>query len=250
MGCKHCHKTEPLSNLNKLLEPLIIYSGCPFLRQDRISQARPEFLPQAWKSPQSRRNPTRIADDIWGFFWTPTRTKFHPVQISWVTTQNARVRPVLQTACLNIDQQKIYWAGAEDVCLDRTGQKAIDCCCYRSQPAHPLLLHRCLVLGTLFAPVHNVYFVQYDVPVTCIFFDPVSDTIRRRGEYRGIFGEEGVDPGVYYISYIETLLVWTIIYGVILMTLAIICPTQNSIAKVIHFALFQPLLYSTACFTM
>ena len=64
MVCKHCHKTEPLSNLNKLLEPLIIYSGCPFLRQDRISQARPEFLPQAWKSPQSRRNPTRIADDI------------------------------------------------------------------------------------------------------------------------------------------------------------------------------------------
>ena len=51
----------------------------------------------------------------------------------------------LQTACLNVDQQKIYWAGAEDVCLDRTGQKAIDCCCYRSQPAHPLLLHRCLV---------------------------------------------------------------------------------------------------------
>ena len=188
MGCKHCHKTEPLSNLNKLLEPLIIYSGCPFLRQDRISQARPEFLPQAWKSPQSRRNPTRIADDIWGFFWTPTRTKFHLVRISWVTTQNARVRPVLQTACLNIDQQKIYWAGAEDVCLDRTGQKAIDCCCYRSQPAHPLLLHRCLVQCTMFTlfstmPLYILW--------PCIRYNKKEriqgHILGRRGGYRGMF---------------------------------------------------------------
>ena len=46
----------------------------------------------------------------------------------------------------------------------------------------------------------------------CILFDPVSDTIRRRGKYRGILGEEGVDPGVYYILNIETLLVWTVNY--------------------------------------
>ena len=61
-----------------------------------------------------------------------------------------------------------------DVAVDRTGQKAIDCCCYRSQPAHPLRSHRCLVLGTLFAPVHNVYFVQYDAPVYFMPLYPIQ----------------------------------------------------------------------------
>ena len=54
------NKTHPLSNLNKLLEPLIIYSSCPFLRQDSISQTRPEFLPQTWISSQSLKT-QRIA---------------------------------------------------------------------------------------------------------------------------------------------------------------------------------------------
>ena len=31
----------------------------------------------------------------------------------------------------------------------------------------------------------------------CIFYDPVSDTIKRRGGYRGIVREDGVDTGVY-----------------------------------------------------
>ena len=56
---------KTLSNLNKLLEPLIIYSSCPFLRQDRISQARPEFLPQNWISSQSLKT-QRIAN-VLGF---------------------------------------------------------------------------------------------------------------------------------------------------------------------------------------
>ena len=30
-----------------------------------------------------------------------------------------------------------------------------------------------------------------------IFYDPVSDTIRRRGGYRGIFRGEGLDTGAY-----------------------------------------------------
>ena len=38
--------------------------------------------------------------------------------------------------------------------------------------------------------MHNVYFVQCNAPV--------SDTIRRRGDYRGIFREEGVDMGPYF----------------------------------------------------
>ena len=37
--------------------------------------------------------------------------------------------------------------------------------------------------------MHNVYFVKYD--------DAVSDTIRRRGGYRGIITEEGVDTVTY-----------------------------------------------------
>ena len=32
----------------------------------------------------------------------------------------------------------------------------------------------------------------------CIFYDPVSDTIRRRGGYRGIFRDEGVDTGAHF----------------------------------------------------
>ena len=31
-----------------------------------------------------------------------------------------------------------------------------------------------------------------------MFYDAVSDTIRRRGGYRGIFREEGVDTGAYF----------------------------------------------------
>ena len=31
-----------------------------------------------------------------------------------------------------------------------------------------------------------------------MFYDPVYDTIRRRGGYRGIFREEGVDTGAYF----------------------------------------------------
>ena len=31
-----------------------------------------------------------------------------------------------------------------------------------------------------------------------MFYDPVYDTIRRRGGYRGIFREEGVDTGPYF----------------------------------------------------
>ena len=38
--------------------------------------------------------------------------------------------------------------------------------------------------------MHN----EYDAP----FYDPVSDTIIRRGGYRGIFREEGVDTGIYF----------------------------------------------------
>ena len=32
----------------------------------------------------------------------------------------------------------------------------------------------------------------------CIFYDPVSNTIRRRGEYRGIVRGEGEDTGAYF----------------------------------------------------
>ena len=40
-------------------------------------------------------------------------------------------------------------------------------------------------------PLHYVHFVKYDDAVS--FHDAVSDTIRRRGGYRSIFREEGVD---------------------------------------------------------
>ena len=40
--------------------------------------------------------------------------------------------------------------------------------------------------------------VLCSVRCPCIFYDPVSDTIRRRGGYRGIFKEEGVDTGAYF----------------------------------------------------
>ena len=36
------------------------------------------------------------------------------------------------------------------------------------------------------------------VRCSCIFFDPISDTIRRRGRYRGILREEGEDTGAYF----------------------------------------------------
>ena len=44
-------------------------------------------------------------------------------------------------------------------------------------------------------PLHYVHFVKYDVTVS--FYDAVSDTIRRRGGYRGIITEEGVDTVTY-----------------------------------------------------
>ena len=40
--------------------------------------------------------------------------------------------------------------------------------------------------------------VLCSVRCPCIFYDPVYDTIRRRGGYRGIFREEGVDTGAYF----------------------------------------------------
>ena len=43
--------------------------------------------------------------------------------------------------------------------------------------------------------LHNVYFVKYDNTVS---FMTVSDAIRRRGEYRGIITEEGVDTVTYF----------------------------------------------------
>ena len=44
--------------------------------------------------------------------------------------------------------------------------------------------------------MHNVHFVKYDDAVS--FYDAVSDTIRRRGENRGIVTEEGVDTVAYF----------------------------------------------------
>ena len=44
--------------------------------------------------------------------------------------------------------------------------------------------------------LHYVHFVKYDDAVS--FYDTVSDTIRRRGENRGIFTEEGVDTVAYF----------------------------------------------------
>ena len=40
--------------------------------------------------------------------------------------------------------------------------------------------------------------VLCSVRCPCIFYGPLVTTIRRRGGYRGIFGEEGVDTGVYF----------------------------------------------------
>ena len=48
----------------------------------------------------------------------------------------------------------------------------------------------------LYTTVHNVQFVKYDDAVS--FYDAVSDTIRRRGENRDIFTEEGVDTVAYF----------------------------------------------------
>ena len=44
--------------------------------------------------------------------------------------------------------------------------------------------------------MHNVLFVQYDPPVSKMALY-MYNTIIRRGGYRGIFGEEGVETGVY-----------------------------------------------------
>ena len=44
--------------------------------------------------------------------------------------------------------------------------------------------------------LHYVHFVKYDDAVS--FYDAVSDTIRRRGGYRGIISEEGVDTVTYF----------------------------------------------------
>ena len=40
--------------------------------------------------------------------------------------------------------------------------------------------------------------VLCSVRCPCFFYDPVSDTLRRRGGYRGIFKEEGVDTVTYF----------------------------------------------------
>ena len=44
--------------------------------------------------------------------------------------------------------------------------------------------------------VHYVHFVKYDDAVSV--YDAVSDTIRRRGGYRGIITKEGVDTVTYF----------------------------------------------------
>ena len=45
-------------------------------------------------------------------------------------------------------------------------------------------------------PLHYLHFVKYDDAVS--FYDAVSDTIRRRGLYRAIITEEGVDTVTYF----------------------------------------------------
>ena len=44
------------------------------------------------------------------------------------------------------------------------------------------------------------YSAQCVLCSACMFYGPVVTTIRRRGGYRGIFGEEGVDTGVWACS--------------------------------------------------
>ena len=44
----------------------------------------------------------------------------------------------------------------------------------------------------------NAQCVLCKVRCHCIFYDAVSDTIRRRGGYRGIITEEGVDTVTYF----------------------------------------------------
>ena len=50
--------------------------------------------------------------------------------------------------------------------------------------------------SSLITTLHNVYFVKYDDTVS--FYDTVSDTIRRRGGYRAIVTEEGVDTATFF----------------------------------------------------
>ena len=45
---------------------------------------------------------------------------------------------------------------------------------------------------------HSAQCVLCKVRCHCIFYDAVSDTIRRRGGYRGIITEEGVDTVTYF----------------------------------------------------
>ena len=46
--------------------------------------------------------------------------------------------------------------------------------------------------------MHNLYFVQHDDTLS---FMTISNTIRRRGVYRGINTEEGVDTVTYFGGY-------------------------------------------------
>ena len=52
--------------------------------------------------------------------------------------------------------------------------------------------------STLTPDHYSAQSVFCSVRCPCIFYDPVYDTIRRRGGYRGIFREEGVDTGAYF----------------------------------------------------
>ena len=45
--------------------------------------------------------------------------------------------------------------------------------------------------------LYTAHCVLCAVRCHCIFYDAVSDTIRRRGGYRGIITEEGVDTASY-----------------------------------------------------
>ena len=45
---------------------------------------------------------------------------------------------------------------------------------------------------------HIAKCVLCSIRCPCIFYDPVSDAIRRRVGYRGMFWEEGVDTGAYF----------------------------------------------------
>ena len=54
------------------------------------------------------------------------------------------------------------------------------------------------VIVLLKAVFVKYYSAQCVLCSVCMFYGPVVSTKRRRGGYRGIFGEEGVDTGAYF----------------------------------------------------